>query len=140
MAQEITDTAPTWWEIQNIPTEMVRELRRRNNTNNIGMNIPNPFVNATFDFQNNHSKYKGPMTPWIRVFSNGTGQIANGFVPRSGYLSKENYQDPNNSKPYAGFILKGGDGFYDAFGYNNTTPLTQKGAIKLFHQYYHLRA
>ena len=129
MAQEITDTAPTWWEIQNIPTEMVRELRRRNNTNNIGMNIPNPFVNATFDFQNNHSKYKGPMTPWIRVFSNGTGQIANGFVPRSGYLSKENYQDPNNSKPYAGFILKGGDGFYDAFGYNNTTPLTQKGAI-----------
>lgn len=129
MAQEISDIGPTWWEIQNIPTEMVRELRRRSNTNNIGMNIPNPFSNATFDFQNNHSKYKGPMTPWIRVFSNGTGQISNGFVPRSGYLNKQNYSDPNNTKPYEGYILKGGDGFYDAFGYNNTTPLTQKGAI-----------
>ncbi len=129
MAKEISDTAPTWWEIQNIPTEMVRELRRRSNSNNIGMNIPNPFINATFDFQNNHDKYKGPMTPWIRVFSNGTGQIANGFVPRSGYLNKSGYADPNNTKPYDGYILKGGDGFYDAFGYNNTTPLTQKGAI-----------
>jgi len=129
MQTEIIDTAPTWWEIQNIPTEMVRELRRRSNSNNIGMNIPNPFVNATFDFQNNHSKYKGPVTPWIRVFSNGTGQIANGYIPRSGYLNKSGYSDPNNTKPYDGYILKGGDGFYDAFGYNNTTPLTQKGAI-----------
>jgi len=122
--QEIAGNAPTWWEIQNIPNEMVRELRRRNNTNNIGMEIPNPFVNATFDFTNNHSKYKGPMTPWIRIFSNGTGQIANGLVPRSTYLNKS-----GNQVPYDGFILKGGDGFYDAFGYNNTTPLTQKGAI-----------
>ena len=126
---EITGNAPTWWEIQNIPTEMVRELRRRNNTNNIGMQIPNPFVNATFDFANNHSKYKGPMTPWVRIFSSGTGQISNGLVPRSAYLNKSGGQSPNDSNPYDGFILKGGDGFYDAFGYNNTTPLTQKGAI-----------
>ncbi len=126
---EIAGNAPTWWEIQNIPTEMVRELRRRNNTNNIGMDIPNPFINATFDFANNHNKYKGPMTPWVRIFSNGTGQIANGLVPRSGYLNKSGGQSPNDSKPYDGFILKGGDGFYDAFGYNKTTPLTQKGAI-----------
>jgi len=127
--KEIAGNAPTWWEIQNISTEMVRELRRRNNSNNIGMEIPNPFVNATFDFANNHNKYKGPMTPWVRIFSNGTGQIANGLVPRSGYLNKSGGQNPNDSKPYDGFILKGGDGFYDAFGYNNTTPLTQKGAI-----------
>ena len=126
---EIAGNAPTWWEIQNIPTEMVRELRRRNNSNNVGMQIPNPFVNATFDFANNHSKYKGPMTPWVRIFSNGTGQISNGLVPRSAYLNKSGGQSPNDSKPYDGFILKGGDGFYDAFGYNNTTPLTQKGAI-----------
>ena len=127
--KEIAGNAPTWWEIQNISTEMVRELRRRNNSNNIGMEIPNPFVNATFDFTNNHGKYKGPMTPWVRIFSNGTGQIANGLVPRSAYLNKSGGQSPNDSKPYDGFILKGGDGFYDAFGYNNTTPLTQKGAI-----------
>lgn len=127
--KEIAGNAPTWWEIQNISTEMVRELRRRNNSNNIGMEIPNPFVNATFDFENNHNKYKGPMTPWVRIFSNGTGQISNGLVPRSAYLNKSGGQSPNDSKPYDGFILKGGDGFYDAFGYNNTTPLTQKGAI-----------
>lgn len=127
--KEIAGNAPTWWEIQNISTEMVRELRRRNNSNNIGMEIPNPFVNATFDFTNNHDKYKGPMTPWVRIFSNGTGQISNGLVPRSGYLNKSGGQSPNDSKPYDGFILKGGDGFYDAFGYNNTTPLTQRGAI-----------
>ncbi len=58
MAKEISDIAPTWWEIQNIPTEMVRELRRRSNSNNIGMSIPNPYINATFDFKNNHSNYK----------------------------------------------------------------------------------
>lgn len=126
---EIAGNAPTWWEIQNISNEMVRELRRRNNSNNIGMAIPNPFIGATFDFKNNHNKYKGPMTPWVRIFSNGTGQISNGLVPRSGYLNKSGGQSPNDAKPYDGFILKGGDGFYDAFGYNNTTPLTQKGAI-----------
>jgi hypothetical protein len=48
---EITDTTPLWWEIQNIPTEVVRELRRRSNTNNIGMNIPTPFINTTFNFE-----------------------------------------------------------------------------------------
>ena len=125
---EITDNAPTWWEIQNIPTEMVRELRRRNNTNNVGMSIPTPLTDVTFNFEKTHGQYRGPMTPWIRIFSNGTGQISNGFVPRSGYLNKQGYQDPD-TKGYDGFILKGGDGFYDAFGYNQTNPLTQKGAI-----------
>jgi cysteine desulfurase len=51
---EITDTTPLWWEIQNIPTEVVRELRRRSNTNNIGMNIPTPFINTTFNFEQNY--------------------------------------------------------------------------------------
>ena len=37
---EITDNTPLWWEIQNIPTEIIRELRRRSNSNNIGMNMP----------------------------------------------------------------------------------------------------
>lgn len=126
MAQsnEISDTTPIWWDIQNVPTEAIRELRRRSNTNNIGMNIPNPFVNATFDFEKNYQNYKGPMTPWVRVFSNGTGKSMNGMVPRSAYLDK-NYVE----KDYNGFILKGGDGFFDAFGYEQNKPLNEKFAI-----------
>jgi len=121
---EILDTAPLWWEIQNIPTEAVRELRRRNNTNNIGMNIPTPFINTTFDFEKNYKNYKGPMTPWARVFSNSTGKSINGMVPRSAYLDKNYVQ-----KDYNGFILKGGDGFFNAFGYEQDKPLNQKIAV-----------
>jgi hypothetical protein len=121
---EISDTAPLWWEIQNIPTELVRELRRRNNTNNVGMNIPNPFTKTTFDFENTYDQYKGPMTPWVRVFSNSTGKSLNILVPGSEYLDKNKTQTD-----YDGFILKGGDGFYDAFGYQQNKPLSDARAI-----------
>ena len=121
---EITDTTPLWWEIQNIPTELVRELRRRNNTNNIGMNIPSPFFNTTFDFENNFKNYKGPMTPWVRVFSNGTGKSINGMVPSSDYLKKKNLD-----VDYNGFILKGGDGFFNAYGYDSTIGFKEQKAI-----------
>ena len=121
---EITDTTPLWWEIQNIPTEVVRELRRRSNTNNIGMNIPTPFINTTFNFEQTYKDYKGPMSPWVRVFSNGTGKSINGMVPRSSYLDK-NYVEQD----YNGFILKGGDGFFDAFGYDAAIGFKQTNAI-----------
>ena len=116
--QEISDTSPLWWELQNIPTEVVRELRRRSNTNNIGMNIPTPFISTTYDFEKNHKNYKGPMVPWVRVFSNSTGKSLNGMVPKSFYLNKNNLE-----KDYDGFILKAGDGFFDAFGYQQNKPL-----------------
>ena len=122
--EQIPDTAPKWWEIQNIPTECVKELRRRSNTNNIGMNIPTPFINTTFNFDQTYKDYKGPMSPWVRVFSNGTGKSINGMVPRSAYLNKKYVE-----KDYNGFILKGGDGFFDAFGYSQNKPLTDKFAI-----------
>jgi len=121
----IADTAPKWWEIQNVPTECIKELRRRSNSTNIGMSIPQPYVpNSNFNFDANYDKYKGPMTPWVRVFSNSTGKSINGLVPRSAYLDK-------NKLPtdYNGFILKGGDGFYDAFGYEQNKPLGSKYAI-----------
>ena len=121
---EISDTTPLWWELQNIPTEVVRELRRRSNTNNIGMSIPTPFTNATFDFEKNYNKYKGPMTPWVRVFSNSTGKTINGMVPKSAYLNKN-----DKEKDYNGFLLKGGEGFFDAFGYEQGKPLNTKAAI-----------
>ena len=122
---EIADTAPQWWEIQNVPTECIRELRRRNNSTNIGMRIPQPYVpNSNFNFDANYDKYKGPMTPWVRIFSNSTGKSINGLVPRSVYLDKNKQQ-----KDYDGFILKGGDGFYDAFGYEQNKSLDSRYAI-----------
>lgn len=106
--------APQWWEVQNIPVALVRELRRRKNSNNIGMEFPssgNP-QNIIYNFYDNHSKYKGPMTPWVRIFSNGTGLAGNGLVPRSRILDKN-----GKEKEYKGFIMFPGEGFYDAFGY-----------------------
>jgi hypothetical protein len=89
------------------------------------MNIPQPYVpNSNFNFDANYDKYKGPMTPWVRLFSNSTGKSINGLVPRSVYLDK-NKQQTN----YDGFILKGGDGFYDAFGYEQNKPLNSRYAI-----------
>ena len=121
----IADTAPKWWEIQNVPTECIKELRRRSNITNIGMSIPQPYVpNSNFNFDANYDTYKGPMTPWVRVFSNSTGKSINGLVPRSAYLDKNKLP-----KDYNGFILKGGDGFYDAFGYEQNKPLGSKYAI-----------
>lgn len=118
---------PQWWEVQNIPVALIRELRRRKNSNNIGMNFPTPGNPSavTYDFFNNHSKYKGPMTPWVRIFSNGTGLASNGLVPRSELL------DPyGDNAEYDGFVMMRGEGFYDAFGYKqNGNILKQDQAI-----------
>lgn len=125
--EEINNTTLAWWDLQSIQTPLIRELRRRANANNIGMSMPQPFTNATFNFEKAYDEtnpYKGPMTPWVRVFSNGKGIPVNQMVPTSAYLYK-------NFKPvdYNGFILKGGDGFYDAFGYDTKTGLQQTNAI-----------
>lgn len=123
--QEISNTAPLWWELQNIPTQVVRELRRRSNSQNIGLSVPSPYIpTSTFNFESNYNSYKGPMTPWVRVFSNSTGKSINGMVPHSSYLDR--YYVPVD---YDGFILKGGDGFYDAFGYDSKIGFNQTNAI-----------
>lgn len=99
-----------WWEAQNIPWQLVRELRRRSNNTNLGQNAS---VNTVINFQNEHAAYRGPMTAWVRAFSNGTGQIGSPVVPVSKYLFK-NDQLPK----YEGFLLQGGAGFNEAYGYN----------------------
>ena len=98
-----------WWEAQNIPWQLVRELRRRSNNTNIGQNAG---VNTVINFQTDHATYRGPMTAWVRAFSNGTGQIGSPTVPVSKYLFK-NDQLPK----YDGFLLQGGAGFGEAYGY-----------------------
>ena len=106
---DLRETEVRWWEAQNIPWQLVRELRRRSNWNNIGQNGGS---NTVINFQKDHETYRGPMTPWVRAFSNGTGQIGSPTVPISKYLFK------NDKLPiYDGFILSGGDGFDSAYGF-----------------------
>lgn len=107
MANEIKTLSPEevrYWDVQNIPTELIRELRRRKNSNNIGFEIPNNIVS---NFKREHKNYKGSLSPWIRIFSNGTGMRNNERVPKSAYLG---------NKPYDGFILESGKSFNDAYG------------------------
>lgn len=124
MALQEISTTPLWWEIQNVPTEMIRELRRRKNGTNFGFSYPK---DVTYDFQSQYSSYKGPLTPWVRVFSNSTGKPSNILTPPSEYLIRKN--DPFFQGGYDGFILKGGEGFYNAFGYDNNGGLKDKRAI-----------
>ena len=81
------------WSPSNIPTEIQEELNRRK-------------TNRSFDFKSNASgwnqngdwdKYKGPMTSWVRMCSNGTGH-------------------PATPKPR--FVLHSGKGFYDGYGFS----------------------
>lgn len=98
-----------WWEAQNIPWQIVRELRRRSSNVNHGQYAT---VNVVTDFKNQHEKYRGPLTPWVRAFSNGTGNVVNKTMPTSTYLYK------NGQLPvYHGFLLQGGAGFDNAYGY-----------------------
>ena len=116
MAQEIAEE-PRWWEVQNIPVGLIRELRRRKNSNNIGFNYPtsgDPSA-VIYDFFQNHGQYKGPITPWVRVYSNGTGLAGNGLVPRSSILEK-----PGKESGYNGFLFTPGTGFYEMFGYSQS--------------------
>ena len=105
---------PRWWEVQNIPVALIRELRRRKNSNNIGFNYPSSGdpSGVVYDFYNKHGQYKGPMTPWVRVFSNGTGIAGNGLVPRSTILNKN-----GEEKSYDGFLFMPGNGFYEMYGF-----------------------
>ena len=124
--QEIVEL-PIWWENQNIPTDLIRELRRRNNSNNIGQKFPTPgnVTGTVHNFKQNHSKYKGSMTPWVRIFSNGTGLSPNKNIPQSKILLKG-----GKETKYNGFILMPGEGFYDAFGYRQEgNVLKQQRAI-----------
>lgn len=105
---------PRWWEVQNIPVALIRELRRRKNSNNIGFTYPSSGdpSGVVYDFYNKHGQYKGPMTPWVRVFSNGTGIAGNGLVPRSTILNKN-----GEEKSYDGFLFMPGNGFYEMYGF-----------------------
>jgi hypothetical protein len=83
------------WAPHPIPNWIIKEFIRRQN--DIGLEYP---VNVTWDDNGTWQNYKGPMTAWVRVFSNGTGKVN----------EKSNYPEKS------GFILQGGYGFDQVYG------------------------
>ena len=92
------------WIPQHIPSEIRKELYRR--TLDQGIN----YVNTNTDWSN-YKNYRGPLSAWTRVTSNGTGaekpKIVDDKVIR-----------PANER--SGFVLYGGVGFNSAYGTTNS--------------------
>jgi hypothetical protein len=89
------------WETCNVPSEIQSELNRRK-------------TNRSFDYRKidgwnqnggDWEKYKGPMTSWVRVCSNGLGR-------------------PEIGKP--GFVLTGGKSFYQTYGFQKSNGTNQQ--------------
>ena len=86
------------WAPHPIPPWIIKEFTRRQN--DIGLEYPAAAGSVTWGDDGNWQNYKGPLTPWVRVFSNGTGRVSD----RSNYPEK------------SGFILQGGQGFDKVYG------------------------
>jgi hypothetical protein len=87
------------WEPCNVPEELQDELNRRK------INRSFNYIDATDgewgSSTGKWSKYRGPMTPWVRLCSNSDGK-----------------KEINKS----GFILFGGKGFYSDYGFTKNSP------------------
>lgn len=98
------------WEPSNIPEEIQSELNRRKGVR--GLNYINNGLDLGWDSSTGDwNQYKGPMTSWVRVCSNGYGL--------SGSLDQV--------KP--GFVLYGGRGFYNIYGFDSSTELSGQSII-----------
>jgi len=92
------------WVPRPIPKWLIKELTRRKN--DFGIHYAKSNTAESWNDTGEWNQYKGPMTPWVRVCSNGNGQSA--FLkPIIGKTSVE---------ADGGFILYGGRGFKDSFG------------------------
>lgn len=84
------------WECHVFPQEIQDELRRR--STNRGMS-PTAFSSTNWKKSDDDwNQYKGPMTAWVRVCSNGYGS-----------------EQAKPAKP--GFVLYGGKDFYQSYGF-----------------------
>lgn len=103
------------WEPCNFPDEIQGELNRRK-------------VNRSFKFVNgakgewdsadgDWTKYRGPMTPWVRFCSNGYGRE---------FLDDGRTPNPN---PKPGFVFFGGKNFYNGYGFVKNSSGIQQGVI-----------
>jgi len=97
--------APIPWEPSNVPTELQDELDRRRR------NISLDFVKSEGSWKGGDwQKYKGPMTAWIRVCSNGRGRatFTNTAGEEKDFLAKR-------------FVFFGGKDYQSIFGLKNTS-------------------
>jgi hypothetical protein len=102
---ESLDNRP--WVPHAIPNEIRKEFYRRKLDRGIN------YVSGTdswYDNVNTWTQYKGPMSSWVRVTSNGTGITKN--VAQQNKLS----QDEIERQKRDGFILYGGQGFDSSYG------------------------
>ena len=84
------------WQPSNIPLEIQQELNRRKTIR--GFNFVNNSQGGWDKETGDWLKHKGPMTSWIRVCSNSTGDTRlESSIPR--------------------FIMHGGKGFYQTYGF-----------------------
>ena len=66
------------WAPHPIPSWLIKEFTRRQK--DIGLEYPQ---SITWGDDGTWQNYKGPMTPWVRLFSNGTGKVVyNSRSPR----------------------------------------------------------
>lgn len=105
-----------FWENTTFHPNIVKELRRRKHNNNVGI------ANINFEFPKNLEEYKGPMTSWVRICSNGTGQVRNSRVPRSKLLTQDKYN---------GFILDGGSGFGETYGFEEQIGILKASDMRI---------
>lgn len=99
------------WEPANIPIELQKELNRRK-------------INRSFQYDGwdsstgDWSKYRGPMTPWVRFCSNGAG------LPGKNKAVLDILSDKGLPAEYydkQGFVLFGGKDFYSGYGFTKPT-------------------
>lgn len=100
------------WAPHPIPSWLIKEFTRRQK--DIGLEYPAAAGSVTWGDDGNWQNYKGPLTPWVRVFSNGTGKSD----------GKSNYPEKS------GFILQGGYGFDKSYGTTlNGSTLSNKNVL-----------
>jgi len=104
MAQNIESLDNRPWVPHHIPNPIRRELYRRTLDQGLNYVDTGTKTNNWSDYKN----YRGPLSAWVRVTSNGTG------------VSKA----LSNTQKYNGFVMYGGQGFQDTFGNINFKDTT----------------
>ena len=103
------------WEPCVFPDEIKAELNRRK------INRSFRFIEGNKGEWNNNegdwTKYRGPMTPWVRLCSNGYGR------------EFENDGITKIKTPMPGFVFFGGKNFYNGYGFTKNSNGTQQGII-----------
>ena len=106
------------WVPHHIPNAIRKELYRRTLDQGMLYNSSNNTANW-----NNYKYYRGPMSAWSRITSNGTG------------FNKLNVADPKFSKidfenqSRKGFVLYGGQGFDAAYGRKGGANISQTNSV-----------